>query len=234
MVQVSRATVGEHTPGTRVLIVDDDPLVLSSLRSYFATTEDIYVVAEARDGLEALTTLDSLSVDLVLADIHMPTMDGVTLLHEIQRRREPPAFVAITALDTDSTMLEVLAGGGAGYIIKSSRPQAIITAVRDATAGGTAISPQALRRLVGYISDRPTTPKSPIKESSTTYDSLTDIEKRVLEHLCKGMSNAEIAKTMNYSESTVKKHVSKLISDFNVTSRLSLAVTVISSSSRNL
>lgn len=214
---------------TWVLIVDDDPLVLSSFRQYFATTQDIRVVAEARDGIEALTALDNVNVDVVLADIHMPEMDGVTLLHEVQRRADPPAFVAITALDSDETMLKVLAGGGAGYIVKSSRPQAIITAVRDTVTGGTTVSPQALSRLVDYIPEEVPPLASRRADLSLVYESLTKAEGHVLRCLCDGLSNAEIASAMKYSEATVKKHVSHLISCFGATSRLSLVVMVIQS-----
>lgn len=221
--------MSERTVETWVLIVDDDPLVLSSFRQYFDTTEDIRIVAEARDGVEALTALDNVNVDIILADIHMPEMDGVTLLREVQRRVDPPAFVAITALDSDETMLKVLAGGGAGYIVKSSRPQSIITAVRDAVVGGTTVSPQALRRLIDYIPEEAPTPVPRQADLSPVYESLTKVERRVLQHLCEGLSNAEIASAMKYSEATVKKHISHLISWFGVTSRLSLAVIVIQS-----
>lgn len=221
--------MSKHTMETWALIVDDEPLVLSSFRQYFATTEDIRVVAEARDGIEALTAVDNVNVDIVLADIHMPEMDGVTLLYEVQRRENPPAFVAITALDNDETMLKVLAGGGAGYIVKSSRPQTIITAVRDAVTGGTTVSPQALSRLVDYIPEEVPTPAPNRADLSPVCESLTKAERRVLWHLCEGLSNAEIASAMKYSDATVKKHVSHLISCFGATSRLNLAVTVIQS-----
>ncbi|WP_236592680.1 response regulator [Corynebacterium striatum] len=221
--------MSEHDMEKRVLIVDDDPLVLHSFRQYFATTEDIRVVAEAHNGIEALTAIDSVNVDIVLADIHMPEMDGVTLLQEVQRRLSPPVFVAITALDSDETMLKVLAGGGAGYIIKSSRPQAIITAVREAMTGGTTVSPQALNRLIKYIPGKVLTPAFPQTNLSPVYERLTKAETHVLQYICQGLSNAEIASAMKYSEATVKKHVSHLIACFGVTSRLSLAITVIQS-----
>lgn len=211
-----------HSNLIRILIVDDDPLVLSSLRAYFASTEDIQVVAEACDGVEALSALDDVVVDIVLADIHMPRMNGVLLLHEVKKRPDSPIFVALTSLDTDSTMLDILAGGGAGYIVKSSRPQAIIAAVYDAMAGGTTVSPQSMKRLVTYLSGNSSTPQ-PRKKSDhcSPLSPLTGVEKAVLDHLCDGKSNAEIAMVMNYSESTVKKHVSHLISLFGAQSRLS-------------
>lgn len=216
--------MNEHGVGIWVLIVDDDPLVLSSLRQYFAATDDIRVVAEARDGADALARLDNVQVDVVLADIHMSTMDGVSLLREIQRCEDPPMFVAITALDNDETMLKVLAGGGAGYIVKSARPKGIVTAVRDAVAGGTTVSPQALSRLVDYLPDEKSAPSPSTLSASPLYEELTPVEKNVLEQLCQGKSNADIASALNYSEATVKKHISLLISQFNASSRLSLAL----------
>ena len=222
--------MSEHTAQMKVLLVDDDPRVLSSFRQYFATTKDIRVVAEAHNGVEALTVLDNVPLDIILADIHMPEMDGVTLLSEVQRRTDPPPFGAITALDSDETMLRVLAGGGAGYVLKSSRPQAIISAVRDATTGGITVSPQALSRLVDYIPDKvPTPPAAHRVDFFSAYEDLTKVEARILHCICQGLSNAEIASAMKYSEATVKKHVSHLIARFGATSRLSLAITVIQS-----
>src|SRR5699024_5640285 len=129
-----------------VMDVDDDPTVLSSLRTYFSSTRAIRVLAEARNGVVALEQLRHVDVVIVLADISMPDLNGLALLHEIRALDNPPSFVAITALDTEETMLEVLAGGGAGYIVKSSRPQTITAAIRDAVAGGTTVSPHALKR----------------------------------------------------------------------------------------
>ena len=207
------------------MIVDDDPMVLTALRTYFSSTQDIRVVAEASNGLEALKMLDNIDVDIILADIHMPEMDGVSLLRAIRQRENPPEFIAITALDTDDTMLEVLCNGGAGYIVKSSRPQAIISAMRDAVAGGTAISPHALKRLVGHLPDG-TAPNN-IHSAESKLNTLTANEMKILGRLCDGKSNAEIAEALQISESTVKKQVSNLIAAFGVTSRLSLAVAVI-------
>lgn len=212
-----------------VMVVDDDPTVLSSLRTYFSSTRDIRVLAEARNGVDALEQLRHVDVDIVLADIHMPEMDGVTLLHEIRALDNPPFFVAITALDTDETMLEVLAGGGAGYIVKSSRPQTIIAAIRDAVAGGTTVSPHALKLLVGHLPGDKLPAQRDSRDSVLTESRVTKTEKKVLKHLCDGKSNAEISEALNLSESTVKKQVSNLIGEFGVNSRLQLAVSVIRS-----
>lgn len=210
-----------------MLLVDDDCAVLLALGKYFSLADDIQIVSEARDGAEALIKLDCEPVDVVLADIYMPDLGGIELLRSLREMENPPAFVAMTAFDDDEIMLEVLALGGAGYIIKSDRPQEIIAAVRDVAKGGTNVSPQALSRLVGYI---PKTMNSAVCLSQSTiselYRCLTSVEKRILFHLCGGLSNSEIASAMHYSEITVKKHVSKLLSHFGVSSRLNLVVMI--------
>lgn len=146
------------TSPIRLLIVDDDPLVLSSLRLYFGApaAESIEVVGEAATAQDALDILGAASpekrIDVVMADIHMPGMDGVELLGKIRQIENPPDFVAMTALDEEDTMLSILAQGGRGYILKSSRPEFIIDTVLAAVGGGTVVSPQPASRLVQHLS----------------------------------------------------------------------------------
>ncbi|WP_293767804.1 response regulator transcription factor [uncultured Corynebacterium sp.] len=208
----------------RVLVVDDDPLVRSSLRLYFDTTEDITVVGEAANGLDCLGMLDATRPDLVLADIHMPAMDGITLLDQIQARPQPPVFLAVTAFDSDDTMVKILKAGGAGYILKNQRPQSIIDAVREAVHGGTVVAPAALHRLVDYIGSSPQ--RDPVAAAIATH-SLSEGEENVLRLLAQGNSNAEIAGALGYAESTVKKYVSNLIVEFGASSRLNLVAKIL-------
>lgn len=154
------------TPATsplRLIIVDDDPLVLSSLRMYFNTpaAEGIEVVGEACDGSHALEVLDREPADVIMADVHMPGMGGLDLLDEVLARPDPPQFVAMTSLDEDETMLRILRQGGRGYILKSSRPQYIIDTVLEAARGGTIVSPQPATRLVQRLADRPSPDQGP-------------------------------------------------------------------------
>ena len=104
----------------RVFLVDDDELVRSSFRIYFQTASDITVVGEATNGADCLAQLEETKPDLVLADIHMPQMDGITLLKHLNSAPNPPTFLAVTAFDSDDTMLKILRAGGAGYILKLS------------------------------------------------------------------------------------------------------------------
>lgn len=212
-----------------IMIVDDDPLILRSFREYFAATDDLQVVATARNGKEALSKLDVVDVDVVLADIYMPEMDGVTLLSAINSREHPPLFVAMTGLDSDRIMVKVVARGGVGYIVKSDPPGLITNAVRQAVAGGMVVSPTSLKRLREYIPSGIPDHTLDRAEMIRICGELSEAERNVLRHLCLGLSNVEIAKAMRYSEGTVKRHVTNLISYFNASSRAKLALLVVQS-----
>lgn len=206
-----------------IVVVDDDPRVLTSLMEYFDLANDIEVIGTARDGAEALTVIDKTRPTMVLADIHMPGMDGLTLLTEIALRPNRPVFLAMTGFDSDNSMFEVLSRGGVGYILKSARPEEIIESVRSAAKGEPAVSPEALPRLTGFIARRYTRKN----ESLQVYGSLSRGERLVLQGVCEGRSNAEISRVTTYSEGTVKRYLSNLISVFGARSRTDLAVKVV-------
>jgi DNA-binding NarL/FixJ family response regulator len=216
------ASVPSPSGTIRLLLVDDDPLVLSSLRLYFSTpaASDIEVVGEACDGAGALDLLGRIDADVLMADIHMPTMDGVELLRHVRELERPPVFIAMTALDEDATMLSVLSLGGAGYILKSSRPEFIIETVHQALAGGTVVSPQPATRLMRHLPAG----GGLSAEDADRLDRLSPSEEKVLSLVCAGLSNAEIARRTGRSASAVKKTVSSLLTKFGTDSRVQLAV----------
>lgn len=216
----------------RVFLVDDDPLVREVLKSYLDSAEGITVVATASDGTEALERIPELDVDVVLSDVYMQHMGGAELLRNLDARGAAPAFLAISSLDNDTAMLDILDHGGRGYILKSQPREEIILSVRQAVAGGTVISPAAMNKLLPHLSQRE--PQVPHNDREARPEAAIDVpagvsdtEQKVLELLCDGLSNADIAKRLNYSESTVKKMVSKLLSMYGVSSRLDLVVTVL-------
>ncbi|MGP6175615.1 response regulator [Corynebacterium sp. A21] len=216
-----------------VLTVDDDRQALDPVRRYFASTYDIHIISEARNGQEVLERLESITFDVVLVDGHMPEMNGLSLLKEIQLRQDPPVFIAITTHENQEMTVEILSGTGAGRIIKSAQPQEVITAVREAILGFDLPMDQLVDYLPHLSEDVPEFIPDPVPTSrSSPLDSLNEAERLILHHLCEGLSNADIAKATDYSEATVKKYVSQMISRFGVTSRLSLAVTVIRSGMR--
>lgn len=217
--QVASAASGDAAP-IRLAIVDDERFVIDNLCDYFSMDENVEVVLTASNGEEALKKLDEVAVDVVLSDIHMPRMGGIALLRALQQRLNPPAFIAMTGVDTDGSMLETLAGGGAGYIIKSDPVENIQRAITDALKGGTSLAPECLSRLVNYI------PLASAEEVSRQQSSVrvSEAEHRVLSLLCQGCSNSEIADRLNYAESTVKRHVSNLMGYFDAPSRLKLVL----------
>lgn len=198
-----------------ILIVDDDATVRNSLCLRFAQSPDFDVVGTAENGQQALHWLSAHSCDIMLSDLRMPAMDGLTLLSEVQKLKCPPRFVGMTAFDTDDTMLKVLKRGGCGYIIKWQQAETIMHTLREVMQGGTILSPMCITRLINSELS-----KTPIKSSNL--EPLSSLELDVLKRVCKGMANKEIAADLNYSESTIKQQVSRLLKQLNARSRSKL------------
>ena len=207
-----------------ILLVDDDPNILEDLPVYFTTTDEFEVVGTASNGAEALSWLTTHTCDVVLSDISMPDIDGIELLQHLQKLPTSPVFVAMTAFDTDETMLQILANGGAGYILKGQPPATIITAVRDALNGGTSLSPRCIARLVDMSVKSSPRFASPPQRQGHRPKTLTPGERDVLALINEGMSNAQIAEELSFSESSIKKKVSALLRKYGVKSRSELIV----------
>lgn len=212
----------------RVLIADNDPLAISTVKRFLSRDANIQIVAEVENGHQALEMLRQSHFDIIIAALRMPNMDGITLLQHIRRAQIPTPFLALTTLDDDATMLKVLQSGGAGYILKNTSPKELVTAIQTVVNGGIAISPKLLNRLVEHAYHNEIEPAESCPVTST-FMALNATEKRVLENLCCGKSNAEIARTLQYSEATVKKYISSLIASFHANSRLHLAILVVES-----
>lgn len=210
---------------TALLLVDDDPLVLEALGHYFATAEDMEVRATAENGKDALEQLKANDIDAVIADIHMPEMDGTELLREINKLEDPPVFIAMTAMDNDDTLKEVMSHKAAAYILKSSKPAYIQDTVREAVRGGTVVAPQSLTRLFQQMPELHTDNDAAATPDHTPEaPTISPAQERILDLVCEGKSNEEIATSTHYAAGTVKKYVSSLLSEFHAKSRLELAV----------
>jgi len=211
-----------------LLVVDDDPLVLEALGRYFASAEDMEVRATAENGKVALKILQEQEFDVIVADIHMPEMDGTTLLREVNKMDNPPVFVAMTAMDNDETLKEVMSNKAAAYILKSSKPVYILDTVREAVRGGTVVTPQSLTRLLeqlpGWNAEQSSTNGTSDAAKLKDNHHISPALEQVLDLVCQGKSNEEIAKSTHYAPGTVKKYVSTLLSEFHAKSRLELAV----------
>jgi DNA-binding NarL/FixJ family response regulator len=192
---------------TRVLVVDDEPMVCAHLRTILGSAEDIEVVEAAYDGAAAVESVIRHRPDVVLMDLRMPGVDGLTAIGRITALRNPPVIVVLTTFDTDDHVLRALRAGAAGFLLKSTPPEDLIELVRVAADGHTVLSPAATRRLVTTASHR----QDSRDQQRFLLAELTERETEVLACLGEGLSNAQIAARLYLTEATVKGYVSRLL-----------------------
>jgi len=191
----------------RVLVVDDERLVCAHLRTILSAAPDIEVVAEAYDGAEAVEAVLRYRPDLVLMDLRMPGVDGLTAIEQIGQLNPRPTVVALTTFDLDGYVLRAMRAGAAGYLLKDTAPSDLVDLVRVAAGGHLVFSPSAARRLVaasGGLLDAQTRARARLTD-------LTVRELEVLAYLGHGLSNQQIARRLYLSEATVKGHISRLL-----------------------
>jgi RNA polymerase sigma factor (sigma-70 family) len=192
---------------TRVLVVDDEPMVCAHLRTILDSSDDIDVIDQAYDGAAAVESVVRHRPDVVLMDLRMPGVDGLTAIERITVLPEPPAIVVLTTFDADDYVIRALRAGAVGFLLKSTPPEDLIELVRVAVDGHTVLSPSATRRLLTMADHR----QSGRDRLLALVDQLTEREAEVLACLGEGLSNAQIAKRLHLSEATVKSYVSRLL-----------------------
>ncbi|GAA3269299.1 response regulator transcription factor [Dactylosporangium vinaceum] len=197
---MARATI-------RLLLVDDEPMVCAHLRTIFGTAGDIDVVDVAHDGAAAVEAVVRHRPDVVLMDLRMPGVDGLTATERICTFKQPPVVVALTTFDADEYVIRALRAGAAGFLLKSTPPEDLINLVRVAADGHTVLSAAATRGLLGSAGERQT---GKDRRVALVAD-LTDRETEVLACLGAGLSNAQIAKRLHLTETTVKGYVSRML-----------------------
>ncbi|WP_410645484.1 response regulator [Amycolatopsis sp. lyj-346] len=190
-----------------VLVVDDEPMVCAHLRTILGSADDIEVVAQAADGAEAVEAVVRHRPRVVLMDLRMPGVDGLTAIARIAGLPDPPAVVALTTFDADTYVIRALRAGAAGFLVKSTPPEDLIGLVRVAADGHTVLSPSAARRLVALSSDR----RERGEDARRRTAGLTERERDVLACLGEGLSNADIGTRLHLAEATVKSYVSRML-----------------------
>ncbi|MFJ8543530.1 response regulator [Streptomyces sp. NPDC093586] len=205
----------------RVLVADDEPLIRAGIRMILTSAEDIDVVAEARDGREAVETARSTAVDVALLDIQMPLMDGLTALAEIGRVAPRVRVLILTTFGERDNVLRALGHGGAGFLLKDSAPQELIHAVRAAAAGNAYLSPAATRHVVDSLAS-PAAGRA--EEARRRLAGLTERERDVLALLGEGLSNADAGARLHMSEATVKTYVSRILAKLDCDNRVQAAL----------
>ena len=204
-----------------VLIADDQDIVRAGLRMILAAQTGIEVVAEARDGQEAVELARRLRPDVCLLDIRMPVLDGIGATRQLAGPdvADPLAVVVITTFDLDDYVYGALKAGARGFLLKDSGPDLLAQAIHAAAAGDALIAPSVTARLLSTFAEFPDggAPAQPI-------DPLTDREEEVLVTVARGRTNAEIADELHISLSTVKTHLASLMSKLGARNRVELAM----------
>lgn len=208
--------VSETVDPVRVLIVDDHAVVRQGLITFLELQDEIEVVGEAGNGKEALKLVKELEPDVVLMDLVMPVMDGLTAIKEIKQMRPETEVIALTSFADDEKVFTAIRSGATGYLLKDVQPADLVKAVLAADRGEVQLHPEVARKLMHEV-------VAPPKESDGLSE-LTDRELEVLGLLGKGMSNKEIARDLSVSEKTVKAHVSSILNKLNLPGRTHAAL----------
>jgi DNA-binding NarL/FixJ family response regulator len=208
----------------RVLLVDDDALVRAGLRLMLGGAPDLEVVGEAADGADVADAVTRLRPDVVLMDVRMPLLDGISATRSVARRSgDRPAVIVLTTFDADATVLEALRAGAAGFLVKHTPPERIVDAVRRAAAGDPVLSPSVAQTLIAHVAsgDGRSAARRTARER---LDLLAERERAVAMAVADGLSNAEIAKRLFMSVGTVKAHISSALAKLDLTNRIQLAL----------
>ena len=212
------------TDTTTVVIIDDDPLVRSALALMLGGQHDIAVVGEAGDGQGGLQLCLDVRPDVVLMDIRMPVLNGLEATRLLHAGPRPPHVIVLTTFDADELVLEALASGADGFLLKDTPPDQIVTAIRTVAEGDAMLSPSVTRTVIGRVRDVGLTPRT--QDAIDRLDQLTDREKEVALAVGRGLTNADIAQELYLSIPTVKAHVSRLFDKLGVTNRVQIAMVV--------
>jgi DNA-binding NarL/FixJ family response regulator len=213
---------------TRVLIVDDDPLVRSALVLMLGGQSDVEVVGEAGDGRDGVAMVAELRPDVVLMDIRMPQLNGLDATRALHVRPDPPRVIVLTTFDADDHVVEALAAGADGFLLKDTPPALILDAIRKVADGEPMLSPSVTRTLIRRLrSDQAETSAADrAVAAERRLATLTGREHQVALAVGRGLSNAEIAGELYLSVPTVKAHVSRLFDKLAVTNRVQIAICV--------
>ncbi|MBC9715941.1 response regulator transcription factor [Streptomyces sp. TRM66268-LWL] len=201
------------------MVVDDEALVRSGFELILNASDGIEVVATA-EGAQATDAIRREQPDVVLLDIRMPDVDGLTVLRQIQELPAPPTVAMLTTFDTDEYILTALRSGASGFLLKDTEPEQLAQLVRTLAAGGVVMSPKASHALLrGHPGGA-----GPQDADVARVDLLTDRERDVLVLIAAGLSNADIGSRIHLSAGTVKDHVSSILTKLRVSSRVQAAL----------
>jgi DNA-binding NarL/FixJ family response regulator len=206
--------------GVRVLIVDDDDLMRAGLRGVLSSDPAIEVVGEAGDGREAAYRTRLLRPDVVLMDVRMPDLDGISATRELLASFPEAKVVILTTFEQDDYIFGALTAGASGFLLKRTRPEELIAAIHTIAAGDSLLSPSVTSRVIERMAGQPALDG----ERDPRLAELTPRETEVLELIARGLSNGEIAAELVIGESTVKTHLKRVLAKLQVRDRVQAVI----------
>jgi DNA-binding NarL/FixJ family response regulator len=208
------------TPRVKVLIVDDDALMRAGLRGVLASDEGIELVGEADDGRQAAYRTRLLKPDVVLMDVRMPDLDGISATREVLAAFPEVKVMILTTFEQDDYIFGALSAGASGFLLKRTRPEELIAAIHTVAAGDSLLSPSVTSRVIEQMAGLP----APDAAGDPRLEELTAREREVLEHVARGLSNAEIAAALVIEESTVKTHIKRILAKLDARDRVQAVI----------
>jgi DNA-binding NarL/FixJ family response regulator len=205
----------------RILLADDQPLLRTGFRMVLGGEEDLDIVGEAGDGAEAVDLARRLLPDVVLMDIRMPRLDGVAATKAIVEARLPVRVLILTTFDLDEYVVGALRAGASGFLAKDVPADDLVTAIRTVAAGEAVVAPRILKRLLDQFA---VALPDPSATAPRTVECLTEREREVLVQMARGLSNAEIARALTVSETTIKTHVGHVLTKLGLRDRVQAVV----------
>jgi len=210
------------TGPVRVLVVDDDALMRGGLRGVLSSDAEIEVVGEAGDGAEAIERAAALAPDVVIMDVRMPGLDGISATRELVATARDARVLILTTFEQDDYVFGALRAGASGFLLKRARPEELLAAVHAVAAGDSLLSPSVTRTVIDRFARM--SPEDVQAADDDALDELTPREREVLELLARGMSNAEIAAALVVEESTVKTHVKRVLQKLRLRDRVQAVI----------
>jgi DNA-binding NarL/FixJ family response regulator len=209
---------------TRLLLADDQELMRMGFRMVIDTQQDLTIVGEASNGVEAVEATRTLDPDVVLMDVRMPEMDGVQATRLIAKSDSNARIIILTTFDLDEYVYAALRAGASGFLLKDAPPDQLLLAIRAVASGDAVVAPSVTRRLLENYAHRLPAADLSERDEDERLELLTSREREVLLQVARSLSNAEIAQRLVLSEATVKSHVGRILSKLGLRDRVQIVV----------
>jgi DNA-binding NarL/FixJ family response regulator len=202
----------------RLMLVDDQTLIRQGLASLLSLEDDFEIIGQAGHGQEAVSLAETLRPDIILMDIRMPVMDGVSATKSVKERHPDIRVLVLTTFDEDEYIVKAMQAGASGYLLKDAPTEQLAAAIRSVHSGFTQLGPTIAPKLVSKLNSPPAAPKEDVSSM------FTGRELEILKLLGQGKSNKEIAQSLYITEGTVKNHITKILAQLNVRDRTQAAL----------